>query len=532
VSATRSIPRTARRLSPGRMLMIIPCVLVAIGAAVLGMVAHVPDNQIAPGVHVGGLNLGGKNQEDARTALQQWADTQQARYLLLHFAPETGITREWKAQAQKIGLSIDVTATLEKALKEGRDNILGQVANVVGGNRAMHPVAPILAVDDAKLRAYLKEVAQGVNRKAKNAWLEPMDGGGFGTHHEAPGVELDMDASVKAVAQTWQDLYKEGEKGSKGDGEKAAPPATNPDKTPADAQASPTEESLPEAMLSVKAAVPEITSADLDQIHDMLAEFQTYFGSSSANRRSNIALAARKINGTLLKPGDIFSYNRVVGPRDEDAGFKEAPTYVQGKHVPGTGGGVCQVSSTLFNTAWTAGLKIVRRQNHSMPVGYLSHGRDATAVYGAIDMQFQNDTETPIYIGATAKGGVLHFSIWGKKTPGREVILQKGSESVVSPPVETHSDPRLPAGRRRVEEKGSPGISVTWYRIIKEDGKVVKKETYHSHYTAFPAIVTVGTGAPRLAPAKAGTSAPPATPTGATPGPTGATPGGVAPPGH
>src|SRR5947209_2463259 len=107
--------------------MIVPCVLVAIGAAVVGAYAHVPDNQIAPGVHVGALNLTGKNQEEARVALQQWADAQEARFLSLHFTPDTGIKREWKVQAQKIGLSIDVAATLDKALKEGRDNLLGQV---------------------------------------------------------------------------------------------------------------------------------------------------------------------------------------------------------------------------------------------------------------------------------------------------------------------------------------------------------------------------------------------------------------------
>ena len=525
MSATRSVPRPTRRFPLGRILVTIPFVLVAVGAAVVGAYAHVPDNQIAPGVHISALHLGGKNQEDARAALQQWADQQQSRELLLHFAPDAKITREWKVQAQKLGLGIDVAATLDRSLKEGRDNILGQMTSLVTGNKSAHPVAPILKVDDAKLRAYLKEIGQTVNRKAKNATLTPLDGGGFGTHHELPGIELDPDESAKAVAQAWEDLYKAGEKPKEADGDKPAP---TPDSTkPAqDTPASASESELPSVVLSVKATAAEITAADLDQVHDILAEFQTSFGSSSSNRRSNITLAARKINGTLLKPGDIFSYNKVVGPRDEEAGFKEAPTYLNGKHVPGTGGGICQVSSTLFNAAWTAGLKIVHRQNHSMPVGYLSHGRDATAVYGAIDMQFQNDTDAPIYISSSTRGGMLHFALWGKKIPGREVVIQKGGESVSGAPVETHSDPHMPAGRRRVEEKGSPGISVTWYRFIKDDGKVTKKETFSSHYTAFPAKVVVGTGAPKAAPAKPGAAGAP----GAAPGPVGAAPpGGVAP---
>ena len=520
MSATRTVPRPARRLPLGRVLIVVPFVAVAIGAAVVGAYAHVPDNQVAPGVRVGALSLSGKNQEEARAALKQWADEQLTRSLLLHFAPETGIKREWKAQAQKIGLTVDVTATLEKALKEGRSDLLGQMGNLVTGNRAVHLVAPILAVDDAKLRAYLKEVAHVVNRKAKNATLTPLDGGGFGTHHEEPGIELDLDASTKAVAQAWQDQYKGADKG-KETPTAGAPPA-DPTKIAADPDLPASGNDVTEVVLSVKASMPEITAADLDQVHDVLAEFQTYFGSSAPNRQTNIKLAARKINGTLLKPGEIFSYNKVVGPRDEDSGFKEAPTYVNGKHVPGTGGGICQVSSTLFNTAWTAGLKIVQRQNHSMPVGYLSHGRDATAVYGAIDMQFKNDTDAPLYISSSTSGGTLHFAIWGKKTPGREVIIQKGGESVSGAPVITHSDPKMPAGRRRVEEKGSPGINVTWYRIIKDEGKVTAKETYHSHYTAFPAIVTVGT---KPAAPKPGTPGAP----GTTPGPAGTAPGGAPP---
>ena len=486
--------------------------VIAVGAAIVGAYARVPDNQVAPGVRVGAVDLGGKNQEESRSALQKWAEEQQSRSLLLRFDTDTGIKREWKAQAQKLGLSIDVAATLEKSLKEGRGNLFGQMTNLVTGSKAFHPVAPILTIDDSKLRAYLKEIAHVVNHKAKNAKLEPQDGGGFGTHHEEPGIELDLDASVKAVGQAWADLNKAGEKGS------AAP--TDPAKSASETQSPTSGETLPEVVLSVKATVAEITAADLEQVHDVLAEFKTNFSSSSSNRRSNITLAARKINGTLLKPGDIFSYNKTVGPRDEEAGFKEAPTYLNGKHVPGTGGGICQVSSTLFNTAWTAGLKIVHRQNHSMPVGYLSHGRDATAVYGAIDMQFQNDTDAPIYISASTGGGVLHFVLWGKKTPGREVILQKGGESVVPAPVETHGDPKMASGRRRVEEKGSPGITVTWFRIIKDNGEVVKKETFHSHYTAFPAIVAVGTAAPKPAAPKPTTPGAP----GTAPGPTGTTP--------
>ncbi|MCW3095972.1 MAG: putative vancomycin resistance protein [Chthonomonadaceae bacterium] len=506
VSVTSTLSQPARR-SPVRRIVLLTSLLVAgLSAAAIGVMAHVPDDQIAPGVHVGRLDLGGKSLQEARSALEHWAETQQSTTLNLHFAADAGITKSWSPTAAKLGLGINVPATLDAASKVGHDSALGQVSHWIGGGKVL-PVAAVPAVDDAKLRVYLtNQVAQDIYRPAKRAQLLPTKGGGFGLHHEVNGITLDKDASAQNVAQSWSRYLSVATAPPAAPASGAQTPGTaSPDNTAAaPTHDTPAAADAPEAILTPKLMAPELTAADLEQIDGKIAEFSTYY-TGIANRRSNIVLAAHRIDGTLLKAGEVFSYNKVVGPRISAAGFKQAPQYVHGKHVMGEGGGICQVSSTLFNAALVGALKIVQRQNHSMPVGYLHHGRDATAAYGNIDMQFQNDTSAPIYIRSSTSGGVLNFTLWGKRTPGREVTLVKGKEVNLGSPVETHPDSHIAAGRRIVEERGSPGISVTWTRIIKDNGQVVKREAFHSHYTAFPTIVAVGTrGAKKPTPKPAG----------------------------
>jgi hypothetical protein len=508
VTTTTTLSQPARRSPVRRIVLLSSLVVAGLSAAAIGVLAHVPDDQIAPGIHVGSLDLSGKSLPEARTALEHWAETQQATPVHLHFAGDSEIKNAWNPPASKLGLGINVQATLDAASKVGHDSTLGQVSHWIGGAKGQS-VAAVGTVDEAKIRVYLtKQVAQDINRPAKRAQLLPSSGGGFGVRHEINGITLDKDASALTVAQAWSRYLNPTGASAPAAGTATgtqAPTTVSPDNPPATPahDTTPAATDAPDAVLTPKIMVPELTAADLEQIDGRIAEFSTHY-TGIANRRSNIVLATHKIDGTLLKAGETFSYNKVVGPRSSSAGFKAAPQYVNGKHVMGEGGGICQVSSTLFNAALMGALKIVQRQNHSMPVGYLHHGRDATASYGSIDMQFQNDTPAPIYIRASTSGGVVHFTLWGKKTPGREVTMIKGREVNVGSPVRTHSDSSLSAGRRVVEQSGSPGINVTWTRLIKENGQVVKRETFASHYTAFPTIVAVGTRAAKKAAPKAG----------------------------
>jgi vancomycin resistance protein YoaR len=507
VSVIHTVPQNNGRFPVRRLLAVSPLFLLAVGAAVVGTKAHLLQDQVASGVRVGDQDLGGKSLQEARAALQKWAEKRQSVSLTLRFAPETGIKRVWKASAQKLGLGLNVQATLDAAGRVGHDGVLGQVTQWVSGGKTVQ-VAASPTLEEPRLRAYLKQIGRMVGRKPKNAQLVMLAGGGFGIHHDLPGVGLDMDASVAAIRKAWGEVIAapaENADANKPKPETLPAPPQNPD-SPQNATSG-TQDSSPEARrpsataegpdvtLAARTVKAAITTEDLKQVDGELGQpggFSTYY-TGTRNRRSNVALAASHINGTLLRPGEIFSYNRVVGPRDEDNGFAEAPQIVHGKMVPGIGGGVCQVSSTLFNAVLLSNLKIVERSHHAFPVHYLKPGRDATVVYGALDLKFQNSTSAPVYIVASAKGGRLTFRFFGKKAPGQKVTLERGSQSVQPASSVVERDPHLPAGRRIVKQPAHPGIRVTWYRVVREDGKVVSREPITTHYMPIPGIVVVGT---------------------------------------
>ncbi len=243
---------------------------------------------------------------------------------------------------------------------------------------------------------------------------------------------------------------------------------------------------------------PNFTNEDIDAelFADKLGDHTTTFNTGDVSRSKNIALASNKINGTILAPGEVFSYNDVVGERSYSEGFENAGVYVNGETVQGVGGGICQVSSTLFNAVVFANLEIVERVNHQLSVSYVPLGRDATVDYGNIDFRFRNNTENPIKIVCTAEGGKMFTGIYGIK---KDKSLKVSFDTVVightDPPERKIEDPTLPEGEEKVEKPGSSGFIVDTYKIIEKNG--VKGEPiylFRSSYNGSIREVRVGTG--------------------------------------
>ncbi len=192
-----------RRLPMGRMLAVTPLVVIALVAAVMGARARVPDDQIAPGVHVGELDLGGKSLQDAKPLLEQWAKRKQSATVTLRFEQDSGIDKTWTPDAAKLGLGVNVDSTLDAAAKAGREDIAGQVSHMFSGPRTVQ-VPAVPTTDDARLKAYLKrQIAGDVNRKPKNAQFILIKGGGFSIHKDQPGRAVEVDTSAAAVKQAW-----------------------------------------------------------------------------------------------------------------------------------------------------------------------------------------------------------------------------------------------------------------------------------------------------------------------------------------
>lgn len=160
---------------------------------------------------------------------------------------------------------------------------------------------------------------------------------------------------------------------------------------------------------------PAVVGADLTKqlYSEVLGSYKTNFGGSSASRAGNIRLAATRINGTELMPGEEFSYDKAILPRNPANGYMPAPVYVGNQSAMGYGGGICQASSTLYSAALYANLGVLERHNHSMSVGYIPPGMDATISEGVLDLKLKNTTDYPVKIDATAEGGVITMSILG-----------------------------------------------------------------------------------------------------------------------
>jgi vancomycin resistance protein YoaR len=227
--------------------------------------------------------------------------------------------------------------------------------------------------------------------------------------------------------------------------------------------------------IPLREVAPIVTADHLGGINTLLATYSTGLGGSSRNRRHNIRVACAAIDGTVLMRGDVFSYNQIVGPRTERAGFRTAPVIIHGELVPGTGGGICQVSTTLYNVALLGDLKIVRRSHHQFPVHYVPPGRDATVAYGSLDLRFANSLPGPVALDVKTAGSRVVVRLYGTAACKREVQL-------VSSRV-TRTRPRAAAGGG----PALPGKRVTVTRVVRlADGTVRREVISHDSYAPAP----------------------------------------------
>jgi len=257
-------------------------------------------------------------------------------------------------------------------------------------------------------------------------------------------------------------------------------------------------EAKEEYSIPLKITIPEKTINDLgeDAFPNEISNYSTIYDMSNKNRSTNIDLATEKIDGIIILPGETFSYNKTVGQRTIAAGYKEAAAYASGKVVQDVGGGICQVSSTLYNAALLANLEIVQRSNHSFKTSYVPEGRDATVSWGAIDFQFKNSRTYPIKVDAKAQNGVVDISIYGiKEEVEYEVKIQTKIISNVPFSTTYKEDSKLDEGTEIVEQKGANGCKSETYRILKDvSGKIVSQTLLSKDsYNAMERIVIKGT---------------------------------------
>ena len=227
-------------------------------------------------------------------------------------------------------------------------------------------------------------------------------------------------------------------------------------------------------------------------IKGLVASYQTFYG-GEANRIHNVQLVAHLVDGHVIAPGAVFSFNQTTGARTADKGFKEAPVIINGELQTGLGGGVCQVSTTVFNAAYEAGLPIVSRTNHALYISHYPQGRDATVNYPDIDLKFVNDTGHWLLLRTWVGASSLTVALYGTPVHRRVVSEAAPLKVAGAVPVKRVSDPALEQGEEVVEESGEPPRTTSVHRLVySPSGKLVLDTVFYSSYRGEPRVIRAG----------------------------------------
>ncbi len=410
---------------------------------------------VVPGVRVAGLPVGGLSKEDAHALLERSCPAPSVVRLTAEGAGKPALN----IPAASLRLRLEREQAVARALAVGREGWTGERLLERWRARRDGIALPVEATFD---RGALKWVLENSAAKrfaspARDASIE-LKGGQLVRTPEREGTAVDVQASLKFAGRLELNA-------------------------PAEAV---------ELPVRLRRDVPAVTLADLRPIDSVLSSQTTVYSTYERERTHNLRLAAKAVDGVVLKPGEEFSYNRIVGPRAKHLGFKDAPIFVNGQIEPGTGGGICQISTTIYQAALLAGMEIRQRSHHSMAVRYAPPGLDATVAYGVLDLKFANPLRHAVYIKVEAEGGRAKATIYGASSDRRKIRIERSVSKPVPYGTKTIVDPSLPPGARKVVDKGVNGYSVTVRRVIEEDGKERSEVISRDRYRPHPLIVRVG----------------------------------------
>lgn len=427
-------------------------VVLAVSAAVGGGTAvyltATSPSTVRPNVELAGVDLGGMTTAEASKALKSWWHAVADRPLVTHgeglAKDPTGFT------AASLGVEADLEATASGLPMEP---FWPRVFRPWRGQKPAESKArPVLHID-AKGLQKLADAVVACRRATQPAKVAYADGTVSRTYEAVP-LSLDMDAAAERLTE---------------------------------AILAGTDLQLP-----LVGGTKRVPDKELDKVKTVIGQYTTHFDAGNENRSSNIKLAAQYLSGRVLMPGEQFDFNGMLGQRTTSRGFKEAGVYVSGRHDRDVGGGICQVSTTLYNSVLQAGLKVVDRSAHSLPVAYVPLGQDATVSFPEPDFKFVNTLDVPVGIIAEYSPGQLTFRLLGAtKEPGEVKIINKLVRSW-SRGVKYVDDPDLAPGREVVQERGGTAREVMSWRTVVIDGQVVKKESLGlSTYTGGPRVVAI-----------------------------------------
>lgn len=411
--------------------------------------------KVLPGIEVMGIDLGGLNKTEGLAKLVELEKNLRATRMVLRYQE-----RSWPLLLNEVGFDLNKEAIMEDALLTGRrGSLIQRWQERKQLEKAALPLRPVLEFDREKLTLRVKELTREITVEPKDAAFKLGANDTVTILPGKDGVAVDADKLEKDIVA----VVLSGEK--------------------------------PEVTLSLVTVAPTHSTAFIESmgINGLLASYTTRFDPTKVSRTYNVSVAAQALDELLIRPGHEVSFNKVVGPRSSEAGYKNAPVIVNNELVDGLGGGVCQVSTTLYNAILLANLEVVERSNHSLPVSYVPIGRDATVVYDALDFKFRNNTESYLYIKSFIHSGQLSLKIYGNTAYKRDVAVNTWVTKEIDPKVVYETDPNLPKGEQVVKQEGAKGFIASAERVVSFNGVVEKKEKLSSSdYSPINKVIAVG----------------------------------------
>lgn len=463
-------------------LFVAGCLLAAIIAVAVPLLSSGvlgKKDKMCEGITIDTLEVGGMTKQEAEQKLEQYITDALEKPVTITVADH-----EIQTSVCALGMQCDDRSVLDDAFRVGKTgNIWKQYKEQEEVRKNGKTFSIPFTFSKDTLRDFVETECSKYDVKAKNSKLS-LKNGKFVASKERKGHEVQVD---KTIAQIEKELTKADTKDN----------------------------------LTIQAVVedtePKYTKEMVSKCQDLLGSYSTSYATSTAARATNVQTAAGRINGTILYPGQTFSTIKVIKDRTEANGYQVASEYSSGKVVDGVGGGVCQVSTTLYNAVINAELEVVERSPHSMVVRYVDVSRDAAISGDYKDFKFKNNTEAPIYIASTAESGNLSFRIYGEETreEGRTIEFKSEILETIEPGADKEVvDKTKPASYREVTQSAHVGYKAQLWKIVKVNGKQTEKiQLNSSTYSAEPRYVTVGAGSKPKSSAKPdGSAKPSATP--------------------
>jgi vancomycin resistance protein YoaR len=416
------------------------------------------EDKIFPGVRVVGTDTGGMSKDEVSRLLSRKINSYNDSPVILTYKEQ-----KFRLYPKEVNFRFNIEELTAKAIAVGRNGSFQQ--RFAERWQAMSQgvqIAPDFKVSNGKISKYVLHIARIINTSPRNATYLVKENN-VKLVPETNGQEVNIQENVGRVEKA---LLREGDR---------------------------------QVPLAVTEKKPPVTSQTYESmgIQGVVASFTTSFQASQPSRKHNIKVASQAFNNIIIKPNDNFSFNKIIKEKKIDRLYKVAKIIKNNKFVLGDGGGVCQVSTTLYNTVLKANLKIIERAHHSMPVAYVPLGQDATVSEGAVDLIFKNDTNKSILLLTDVNNKRLTFYLLGQSSANEgevrinSVLIKKDKQATIK-----FMDRSMPRGVVKTEN-GSPFYEVKVYREVYRNSKIVAKELIsHDKYKKVANEIRIGTANP------------------------------------